>query len=52
VTCRHQTAGIFFKRELLLLLGDPAGLLRSLLHCALRFLLSFLRHVALLWDGL
>ena len=49
VTCRHQAAGNFWKRDLLLLL-DPAGLLRSLLHCALRFLrlLSFLGHVALL----
>ena len=39
----------FWKRKLLLLL-DPAGLPRSLLHCALRFLclLSFLGHVALL----
>ena len=38
------------KRNLLLLLGDLAGLLRSLLHCALRLLclLSFLGHVALL----
>jgi hypothetical protein len=37
------------RRELLLLLRDLAGLLRSLLHCALRLLclLSFLRHVAL-----
>jgi hypothetical protein len=52
VTCQHQTAGIFFKRELLLLLGDPAGLLRSLLHCTLRFLLRFLRHVALLMRWL
>ena len=36
--------------ELLLLLRDLAGLLRSLLHCALRLLslLSFLSHVALL----
>ena len=36
--------------ELLLLLRDLAGLLRSLLHCALRLLslLRFLSHVALL----
>ena len=54
VTCRRQTAGIFVKRDLLLLLGDPAGLLRSLLHCALRLLclLSFLRHIALLMRWL
>ena len=39
----------FLKRKLLLLLGDLAGLLRSLLHCALRLLrlLSFLGHDAL-----
>src|SRR3954464_6970440 len=50
VTCRHQVAGNFLRRNLLLLLGDLAGLLRSLLHCALRLLclLSFLGHVALL----
>src|SRR5215470_16202963 len=38
------------RRELLLLLGDLAGLLRSLLHCALRLLslLCLLSHVALL----
>ena len=50
MTCRHQAAGNFLKRDLLLLLGDLAGLLRSLLHCALRLLclLSFLGHVALL----
>ena len=51
VTCRHQAAGNSLKDEsLLLLLGDLAGLLRSLLHCALRLLclLSFLGHVALL----
>jgi hypothetical protein len=42
----------FFRRELSLLLGDLAGLLRSLLHCALRLLclLSFLGHVALLSE--
>src|SRR5205823_14594846 len=51
VTCRHQAAGNSVKDEsLLLLLGDLAGLLRSLLHCALRLLclLSFLGHIALL----
>src|SRR5205823_11489282 len=50
VTCRHQAAGNFPEGDLLLLLGDLAGLLRSLLHCALRLLclLSFLGHVALL----
>jgi hypothetical protein len=49
VTCRHQAAGNLVKRDLLLLLGDLAGLLRSLLHCALRFLrlLCLLSHVAL-----
>jgi hypothetical protein len=49
VTCRHQAAGNPLRRDLLLLLRDLAGLLRSLLHCALRLLclLSFLRHVAL-----
>src|SRR6202011_2511651 len=49
VTCRHQPAGNFLEARLLLLLGDLAGLLRSLLHCALRLLclLSFLGHVAL-----
>jgi hypothetical protein len=38
-----------FQASLLLLLRDLAGLLRSLLHCALRFLrlLSFLSHSAL-----
>ena len=52
VTCRHQAAGNFLKARLLLLLGDLAGLLRSLLHCALRLLrlLSFLGHVALLSE--
>ena len=53
VTCRHQAAGNSLKDEsLLLLLGDLAGLLRSLLHCALRLLrlLSFLGHVALLSE--
>ena len=50
MTCRHQAAGNFPEGDLLLLLGDLAGLLRSLLHCALRLLclLSFLGHVALL----
>ena len=40
----------FYQARDLLLLGDLAGLLRSLLHCALRLLclLSFLGHVALL----
>ena len=39
----------FFKARSLLLLGDLAGLLGSLLHCALRLLrlLCFLGHVAL-----
>ena len=39
----------FLKEARLLLLGDLAGLLSSLLHCALRLLclLSFLGHVAL-----
>ncbi len=50
VTCRHQEAGNLEEVSLLLLLGDLAGLLRSLLHCALRLLrlLRFLGHVALL----
>jgi len=50
VTCRHQAAGILKEAKLLLLLGNPTGLLRSLLHCALRLLrlLRFLGHVALL----
>jgi hypothetical protein len=37
-------------RRDLLLLGDPAGLLRSLLHCALRLLLRFLSHIALRFE--
>jgi len=50
MTCRRQAAGCCVKRDLLLLLGDLAGLLRSLLHCALRLLclLGFLSHSALL----
>lgn len=42
----------FLKEAKLLLLGDLLGLLRSLLHCALRLLrlLSFLGHVALLSE--
>ena len=47
MTCRHQAAGNLGEAKLLLLLRDLAGLLRSLLHCALR-LLRFLGHVALL----
>src|ERR1700756_5980913 len=50
MTCRHQRAGNFSQAsDLLLLLGDLAGLLRSLLHCALRLLrlLRFLSHSAL-----
>src|SRR5215813_12460898 len=50
MTCRHQGTGDFSQAsDLLLLLGDLAGLLRSLLHCALRLLrlLRFLGHVAL-----
>jgi len=45
----NKAAGIQIKASLLLL-RDLAGLLRSLLHCALRLLslLSFLSHVALL----
>src|SRR5262245_47251121 len=49
-TCRPQATGNPLKaRGLLLLLGDLAGLLRSLLHCALRLLrlLCLLSHVAL-----
>jgi len=41
---------ISVRRDLLLL--DPAGLLRGLLHCALRLLLRFLSHIALRLDGL
>jgi len=39
-----------FRKRSLLLLGDLAGLLRSLLHCALRLLrlLCLLSHSALL----
>jgi len=50
VTSPASSRRQLLKRDLLLLLGDPAGLLRSLLHCALRLLrlLRFLGHVALL----
>jgi len=46
MTCRQKNAGNQIRRDLLLL-RDLAGLLRSLLHCALR-LLCLLSHVALL----
>src|SRR3954468_19543824 len=51
MTCRLSRSRQLQKAKLLLL-GDLAGLLRSLLHCALRLLrllclLSFLGHVAL-----
>ena len=46
MTRRPQMAGDVVRRDLLLL-GDLAGLLRSLLHCALRLLLRFLSHSAL-----
>ena len=39
---------ISVRRDLLLL--DPAGLLRGLLHCALRLLLRFLSHIALRFE--
>ena len=42
-----SSAGDLGQARLLLLLGDLAGLLRSLLHCALRLLLRFLSHSAL-----
>src|SRR5450830_397900 len=57
VTSPASSCRQFRMASLLLLLGDLAGLLRSLLHCALRLLrllngllclLSFLGHVALL----
>src|SRR6476620_1020325 len=50
MTCRPQREPATSVAKLLLLLRDLAGLLRSLLHCALRLLrlLRFLGHVALL----
>jgi hypothetical protein len=46
-TRRLQSADDLELRRDLLLLGNLTGLLRSLLHCALRLLLRFLSHSAL-----